>query len=485
MENIFDENLDAKSSKYIKKSKVNFIILITVVISVLVTSLLAVIIIGSINLNVDEGADTDQIDVTKINRISEILEAEFYEEVDMDKLNDGAIHGIVNGLSDPYSQYLTPEEYTSFTGSIDNEYVGIGVQIEVIGQYVSIGEVFQGSPAEKAGLLQGDIFMVVDGEDAVGLTTTELANFVRGEEGTTVVIQVARGSFDNLIEFNVVRGVIELADLEYAMIDEVGYIKINTFSETIYKEFNAAYKDLKSQGMDKLIIDVRNNSGGYLNQVNKIIDMFVDNSKPIYQEESRGVILSQAHGDKAKEDIEIAVIINNGSASASELLAAALKEINGSELIGVSTYGKGVAQTQFAFSDGSFLKYTYAKWLTPNGNWIQDIGVMPTIELEENEEMLYANVNIVEPLKIDTVHFQNTNAQNILNILGYNVRNDGYFDTNTFNAIKDFQSKNNLNTTGIIDGNTATKLNEKLKNYKNDYKNDILISKAIEVLTDE
>ncbi len=481
-----DELFDERSSEYIRKSKVKQIGFIAVLVNVIVISVLLVLLnasnLGNGNVSVD---GENQIDVEKLNMISQILNEEYYETVDMDDLNNGAVHGIVGGLSDPYSQYLTPEEYTEFTNSIENEYVGIGVGIQIVGDYVSITEVFQGSPAEDAGLISGDVFYSVDGEDAKDLDSTELANLVRGEEGTTVIIEVARGSFDNILEFSVVRGVIELPNLEYAKIDNTGYIKINTFSQNIYNEFRDAYENLETLGIDGLIIDVRNNSGGYLRGVTSIIDMFVDDSKPIYQEESRGVVIDKAYGDKDKVDIEVIVLTNGSSASASELLAAALKEINGSEVIGVSTYGKGVAQTQHMFSDSSFIKYTYAKWLTPNGNWIQDVGVTPTIELDENEELLYRNINIVNDLEFDTVELQNTNAQYILNILGYDLRTDGYYDSKMVDAVKDFQKGKGINQTGKIDSQTALALNEELASYKDDPQNDDLIKKALEVLENE
>ncbi len=427
-------------------------------------------------------------DYMTLDKVYEELERNYYKEIDEETLYGGAILGMVNALEDPYSTYMNPEETEQFSMMLENQFVGIGVQIEqtISGGYIT--KVFEDSPAERAGLAPGDVFSTVDGENVLEMTIDELSSLVRGPEGSEVEVGIKRAGEEEDLIFKIKRESIELVDLTYTMYgtnNDIGYIKINDFTGDIHSQFSTAYKELKLKGMNSLVIDVRNNGGGYLEEVLNIVNMFVDDSKPIYQEKIKDEITDKVYGNKTKEDIEIAVLINENSASASELLAASLNEINDSKLIGMTTFGKGTAQTAKTYSDGSTLKYTYAQWLTPDGNWINEVGVSPDIELELNPEFYYSKVLTSESLSIDTVSVQVSNAQLILNKLGYQTREDGYFGEDTLVAVKDFQIKHKLSPTGIIDGETANKLNESFQNYLENHKVDNQLMKAIEVLENE
>lgn len=425
-------------------------------------------------------------DYSKPARIEELIEKNYYIDYNEEDLKEGASRGMVESLGDPYSSYLSKEQVKEFQQALENEYVGIGVQIESTVDYTFVTRVFENTPAMKAGVEVGDIFSTVNGESVVGLNAFEISNKVRGEEGTSVKLTFIRPGFDEEVEFDIVRASYSLASIEHKMLEgNVGYIKIIDFTSDIYKKVDEAYNDLESQGMTSLIIDVRDNGGGYLNQVVAITDMFVDTSKPIYQEKKRDGEAEHVYGKSPKKDIEVAVLINGNSASASELLAAALNEINGSELIGTKTFGKGTAQTALPIGDGSQLKVTFAQWLTPDGNWIHEVGISPTIELDLNEEHKYRRVLVNEVIGYDTVSDQVRNMQRILNVIGYEVREDGYYDKVTESVISDFQSKNNLEVTGSIDSSTASVLNVKLEEYLDDYKNDNQIMRALEELKDE
>ncbi len=422
----------------------------------------------------------------KLEAILKELSANYYEEIDESKLYDGAVRGMVEGLDDPYSTYMDAEQVTDFYQALENEFVGIGIALEDASEGAYITKVFKNSPAEKSGLAVGDLISKVDGEDMLGQTATDVATKARGLEGTDVEITVVRAGYDDEVVYTIKRAQIEIADLTYKMLDDkIGYIQIVDFTSDIYKQFEDAYKELSSKGMESLIIDVRNNGGGYLNQVISIVDLFVDDSKPIYKEKIKDKITKEEFGDKKKYDIEVAVLINKNSASASELLAASLSEINGSELIGVTTFGKGTAQTSNNYKDGSAIKYTYAQWLTPNGNWIHNVGIAPTVKEELSEIYSYRKVLISEPIGIDTVNEQTKNAQLILKELGYDVRVDGYFDKDTEEVIKKFQTENDLKVTGQLNSDTATKLDNIFSKYLDDYQNDNQIMKAIEVLKGE
>ncbi len=423
-----------------------------------------------------------------LEKIYNDLDKNYYREIDKEELYLGAAKGMVDALGDPHSTFMTKEEKDEFKLMLENQFVGIGVQIEETISGVYITKVFDDSPAEEAGLAEGDMFSKVDGENVIGMTSSEIAGVVRGPEGSSVVIEIIRAGQEKEISFTIRRASIELVDLTYGMIgtdSNVGYIKINDFTSDIHSQFVSAYKDLSLKGMESLVIDVRDNGGGYLDQVIRIADMFVDDSKPIYQEKVKDEITDKIYGNSTKEDIEVSVVMNGNSASASELLAAALSEINGSNLIGTTTYGKGTAQTTKDYSNGSSLKYTFAQWLTPDGNWINEVGVAPDVEIELDETSYLRKVLVGETLKYDDVNIQVEHGQKILDVLGYTTRTDSYFGKDTEEAIKAFQEVNDLTVTGQLDTQTANVLNSEYEKYLSDYKNDNQIMKAIEVLTNE
>lgn len=423
-----------------------------------------------------------------LDKVYQELYGNYYKEVNKEVLYEGAVKGMVEALDDPYSTYMNPEETEQFKLMLENQFVGIGVQVEKAPAGVYITKVFDNSPAEKAGLTEGDVFSEVDGKKVAKMEVDELVTLVRGPKGSEVEIKVKRAGEKEDLTYKVKRDEIELEDLTYGIIGEsndIGYIKINDFTGDIYSQFESAYKELNAKNIKSLIIDVRDNGGGYLDQVLAIVDMFVDDSKPIYQEKVRDKVTNEVYGDKKKEKIDIAVLINENSASASELLAASLSEINGCKLIGVTSYGKGTAQTTKEYSNKSSLKYTYAQWLTPNGNWINEVGVEPDYKEELNEIFFYNKVLVSEAISVDTVNPQVANAQLILKAMGYTTRVDGYFGNDTKSAIETFQTDKGIKATGVLDSETANKINESFEKFLKDYKKDNQIMKAIEVLGNE
>ncbi len=420
-----------------------------------------------------------------LDNVYDELDKNYYQEVDKDVLYAGAVKGMVEALDDPYTTYMNTEEAKEFEMMLENEFVGIGVQIEQTLTGVYVTKVYADSPAESAGVAEGDLFSTVDGEDVLNSDSDTIASKVRGPKGSTVTIGFKRAGSTEDVVLEIKRDAIELEDLKYSTVgkkDNVGYIRIYDFTGDIHSQFKGAYKNLVENGIDALIIDVRGNGGGYLGEVYNIVDMFVDDSKPIFQEKRKDREPDPTYGNKGKEDIELAILIDGGSASASELLAASLSEINGNKLIGTTTFGKGTAQTTKKYSDGSSLKYTYAQWLTPDGNWINEVGVSADYEVELNKEFYYRKVLVESALKFDQVNEQIENAQLILTALGYNTRVDGYFGDDTVTAVKNFQRDNGLAVTGEIDGATANKINEKFASYLENYEVDNQIVKAIEVL---
>lgn len=316
----------------------------------------------------------------------EDIKSEYYEEIDEEELVNAGIKGMLDFLGDKYSVYMDEAESNDFNEQINGEYVGIGSEIQLLenGDRI-ISDPFEDGPAAKAGLQVGDIFKKVDGEDVTSLSLEEIANRVKGVAGTKVTITVQRG--EKLLDIVVTRGKVELSSVTSKVYEQnekkIGYINISIFAANTTAQFEKALLELESQGIEALAIDVRDNTGGYLDTVEEIASLFLKKGKPIYQLDTKGIVNIIRDVTNTSRDYKVAVMTNKASASASEILAAAIQEAyeNGS-VIGVNSYGKGTVQKAYELSTGATIKYTIQKWLTPNGNWIDGTGVTPTKEVK-------------------------------------------------------------------------------------------------------
>ena len=315
---------------------------------------------------------------------------DYYEDIDKSKLIDGAISGMLNALKDPYSFYFSKDETNSFNDQMKGNYAGIGSEISINQDgKIIISKPFTNSPAIKAGLKPGDIILEVDGKSMEGLDATGVASNIKGEIGTTVNLKIERK--EEILNFTITREEIIIDTVSTAIYNEnnkkIGYIKIDLFAENTYIEFNKKLKELEKEKIDSLIIDVRNNSGGYLSVVTDMASLFIPKNKIIYQIESKNKTEKQySLGKNNNRKYPIIVLINYYSASASEILAGALKESYKASLVGETTFGKGTVQTTRSLSDGSMIKYTIQRWLTPNGNSIDKTGIKPDIEISNGNE---------------------------------------------------------------------------------------------------
>lgn len=324
----------------------------------------------------------------------------YYKDVDADKLLEAGLEGMIKYLGDPYSAYIDATESESFLETIEGEYCGIGAEIiyTPADGITKIGTIFDNSPALKSGLKEGDILKEVDGKSIEGKTNTEIAELVKGKKGTKVVIKVLRDEKE--INFTLKRDKVDIPSVESKVYEEndkkIGYLLISVFANNTDEQFEEKLKELEKQEIDSLIIDVRGNTGGYLTTVTNIISLFTEKGTNIYQLKTKEEI--EVIKDKTKEyrEYPITVLTNGGSASASEVLAAALKENYMATVMGTKTYGKGKVQKSYNLSNGSMIKYTYQEWLTPNGNSIDGVGVEPSIVVEYQYE---ENVEIDNQLK--------------------------------------------------------------------------------------
>lgn len=334
--------------------------------------------------------------------LKKILEKEYIDEIDENKLKENAIKGYIEGVGDPYTEYYTKEEMKSFTEDIEGKYVGIGIYTtyDVSRNVILVLRTIDGSPA--SGVLEsGDIITKVDDVEYKGEELTEAVKKMKGEEGTKVKITILRNGEEK--EFVIDRKSLKISNVSSKKVDDdIGYIKISAFEGTCDEEFLEQYKNLKDQNIKSLIIDLRFNGGGLVNKALSIAELMVPKGKTllITKNKSNEEKVTIAKTD-VTIDMPIIVLVNEHSASASEILTGILKENVNATIIGTKTYGKGVMQTVYPLTDGSGLKVTTDEYYTPNHNKINKIGIEPTIKVELPEELkLITNLQFEEDIQL-------------------------------------------------------------------------------------
>lgn len=323
---------------------------------------------------------------SKVDQIYDYVIDEYYIEPDAAALEDGLCKGLISGLSDPYSAYMTEDEYNTWLESITGEFEGIGISFtkDADGNYVIVS-VFADSPAEKAGLREGDFILAADGETYE--TMDALSAAIKGKQGTKVTVTYSRDGKAHDVE--ITRAKIEESSVEGEMLDNnIGYIAISSFAEKTAEEFKEQLTALQNKGAESIIIDLRNNGGGMVNTCSEIADMLLGECEIVSMEDRAGEV-NVLTSDKDATDLPYAVLVNENSASASEILAAAIKDNTDNPLVGVTTFGKGIVQTSGQLKDGSALELTTMQYFSPNGDEIHKKGVEPdyTVENTESEDL--------------------------------------------------------------------------------------------------
>ncbi|GEK89764.1 S41 family peptidase [Alkalibacterium putridalgicola] len=411
----------------------------------------------------------DEVDFEPLREVYSILMTQYLEEVDSDTLIEGALQGMAEAVEDPYTTYLDEVEATSMNEDIEGSFEGIGAEVMKEGEYVRIISPISGSPAEEAGLLPNDLIDEVNGESVAELSINEAVALIRGPQGTEVELSIIRG--DNEFTVNIIRDSIPLESVVYEIDADnptIGYVHITNFNRPTYEELVDAIEALQAEGAEEFIFDVRGNPGGLLDSALQLSNIFVENGEPLMQSQGRGeepyVYTASDELGEFKLDQESVLLINGGSASASEILAGAMSQSADIPLIGTTTFGKGTIQNVLDITGDGEIKFTAGKWLTADGTWINEEGIAPDMEVEMPDYINLMLVNSEETYETGDVSEEVYNLEQILDVLDYDVGSvDFTYDEETVEAVESFQAENELDQDGIVTGDTARTLVERLR----------------------
>ncbi len=332
----------------------------------------------------------------KIDTIEEMIRYYYYrdEDIDDEAMQEGIYKGILRSLGDPYSEYYTKQELADLMDQTQGIYYGIGagIQLDTATSYPKIVKVYDGTPAQEAGLREEDIVFEVDGVSTYGMSTTDVVALIKGEDGTYVNLTIVRDGVDDYMSFDVQRRQVDIPTVEFRMLDEQkAYIQITEFDDITVQQFADALAKARENGMDGLILDLRSNPGGSLDAVVRIAQMILPEGMIVYTENKYGYREEYTCDGKHELEVPLVVLVNGNSASASEILAGAIKDYGIGTLVGTTTYGKGIVQSIIPLEDESAVKVTVSSYYTPNGNNIHGIGIEPDVECVFDGEAYYGD----------------------------------------------------------------------------------------------
>lgn len=334
----------------------------------------------------------DEYVLERINEVKRMIDKNYYKKADDYDVLIGMLKGAVNSLKDPYSYYMTEDEYKKFNEETDGEFAGLGIYVSgsIDDNLITVVAPMKGTPADRAGLKTDDKIIKINGKDFTADKMDDAVKIMRGKPGEKVKITVLRRDENGkakFIDFEIVREIIKVQTVSSKLLkDNIGYISISGFDTPTYNDFDKQYKELKKQGMKKLILDLRNNPGGLLTTSTQVVNTFLDGGLIMYTLDKQNN-KETINATKGADDIKIVVLVNKGSASASEIVAGALKDRKRATIIGTQTFGKGIVQTVFNMPDGEGLKLTTSAYYTPSGVNIHGKGIAPDIKVELNKEV--------------------------------------------------------------------------------------------------
>ncbi|WP_034600646.1 S41 family peptidase [Clostridiisalibacter paucivorans] len=460
----------------ITKKALSLIMALTIAVPLTITS-------ASAQGKAPQGLDENLEYIGKLIKFVQVYHAG--EEVTEDELIQGAMKGVFYNL-DPYSKYYTEEEFEELNEDVSGNFGGIGVRIIEKDGYVTVLAPIEGTPGFKAGIKADDKIVLVDGEDIVGYTSKQAMDIMRGEPGTEIKIGILRENVSGILYFDIVREIIEINPISHEILeDNIGYIKITEFNQNTLRNIEDVLKELDKEGIEDIVIDLRNNPGGFLTQVIEMSKYFVPEGPIVHVKNADGKTDSYKSTNKDPK-YNLAVLVNRGSASASEIFAGAVKDTGVGKIIGAKTFGKGSVQKMIPLTNGGGIKLTIAEYLTPNKNKVNGIGITPDIVVETRNKMdgidplLISKLDKSREIKEDMVGLDILAAEEILDILGYDTgKVDGVYDDSTVKAVKKFEEKMGLSKDGKLDIKSQEELLQAIYDYTHE---DMQLEKAIEVL---
>ena len=391
------KKLDKKDNlinKFLNKKtdfKVYELILFAVLIMMVSVFLTVVVMNDIVSKNNTNSYSPSKMDseLAEFEEVYDLINDSYYKDVNKKTLIEGAINGMLDSLDDPHTSYFNKAETENFNELMNGSYEGIGAEISLDQDgNVIVFSVFKNSPAAEAGLKFNDKILEVNGTSTNGMNTTEVVSLIKDEDRDAADIKIERDG--QTLDVEVEKRIVEIESVESKIYEvdgkKIGYVLINTFANNTYEQFRENIENLEKQNIYGLVIDVRGNSGGYLHSVTSMLDMFLPKGAISYQIADKKTTYKYTSTTSESRNYPVAVLVNKSSASASEILAIALKESYGADVVGTFTYGKGTVQTtKNLTTSGGMIKYTIQKWLSPKGNWINDVGVEPTVIQEQSE----------------------------------------------------------------------------------------------------
>lgn len=432
-----------------------------------------------------EKVNVNKKEINKIAQVFDIVSKQYVEKVSKTKLTEGAIKGLLEQLDDPYTVYMNAKLAAQFEESLDSSFQGIGAEISEVDGKIIIVSPFKDSPAEKAGLRSNDRIVSIEGEDTTGWSVSDVVDKIRGPKGSQVKLGIQRAGTDSTIEISVKRDEIPIntviSKVKKKDNQNIGYILLTQFSEKTASDFEKELAKLEKQKIKGLIIDVRDNPGGLLSSVGEIVGELVPKNTPYIQIQDRNNKKEKFYTKlDSKKNYPIVVLQNGGSASAAEILSAAMSEAGGYKIIGEKSFGKGTVQQAISLGDGSEVKMTFFKWLTPNGSWIHRKGIEPDVLVHQPD---YFTIHAV---KIESKLAKNQNSDSIKVMQQMLVSNgfapgriDGYFDEQTELAVKAFQRAEDLKVTGTVNQELIDLMQKNISEMIKDEKNDNQLQAAL------
>lgn len=433
-----------------------------------------------------------------IDEAYDIIQKRGVYPVEGDELVEGALRGMADVIGDPYSSYLTEDEAAAHRESLASERIGIGAEItRSNGKFIIVAPL-KSSPADKAGLRPYDEIIRIDGEGIEGHSLQEVVKRIRGKQGTTLTMTIYRPDDNKHLELSITRDTIPVATVEQEMLEvnkqKVGYISITTFGEETAEEWKVATDTLLEAKAEAIIIDVRGNPGGYLHSVSEIAgSLLSEDTVFAFMEDGAGALTplvveksEEINFDEKLKKIPLVLLQDKGSASASEVLSGALKDLQRSMIAGTQSFGKGTVQETIDLSNGGEVKLSTHKWLTPKEQWIHGVGVEADLEVAQ-ESLFDEHIRLVtEDYKEGDYHDDIAYAQRLLTGLGYKIeRDDGYFDEQTASTVGIFRKDAKIKANEKMDRAFFVAIKEQVEAFRNDRNNDIQLKMAIDYLLHE